>query len=97
ARLLAEAEEGLSFTDEVVTMFNKPNIIRRRTVDYGFPSSLNAAAKPSIEWELVALALRQRLYEQFKVDWQQCACNEYMDQRAYIGPHHDKPAVLGQE
>jgi alkylated DNA repair dioxygenase AlkB len=95
-RLMPEAEK-LSFTDEIVTMFSKANIIRRRTVDYGLPYTYNPTAKPSIDWEPFALALRQRLEQQFKLALQQCACNEYVDNMAYIGPHHDKATIVGNE
>lgn len=87
----------LSFTEEVVTMYGKPNVIRRRTVDYGLPYTYNKTAKPSIDWEPLALDLRHKLEAQFQCDWPQCACNEYVDVDAYIGPHHDKATVVSGE
>jgi alkylated DNA repair dioxygenase AlkB len=95
-RLFLEAEK-LSFSEEIVTMYAKANVIRRRTVDYGLPYSYNATAKPSIEWEPLPWALKQRLEQQFKTDFLQCACNEFVDHEAYIGPHHDKATIVGDE
>jgi alkylated DNA repair dioxygenase AlkB len=95
-RLFLEAE-NLSFSDEIVTMYAKRNLIRRRTVDYGLPYSYNPTAKPSMEWEPLPLALKQKLEQYFKVEFPQCACNEFVDHEAYIGPHHDKATVLGDE
>jgi alkylated DNA repair dioxygenase AlkB len=87
----------MSFPEEIVTMYAKANVIRRRTVDYGLPYSYNATAKPSIDWEPLALALQQKLQQQFGVDLTQCACNEFVDNEAYIGPHHDKATIVGDE
>lgn len=95
-RLFLEAEQ-MSFSDEIVTMYAKQNVIRRRTVDYGLAYSYNATAKPSIDWEPLPLALQQELERQFGVGWPQCACNEFVDHEAYIGPHHDKATVIGDE
>jgi alkylated DNA repair dioxygenase AlkB len=95
-RLLAEAEKS-SFTEEVVTMFQKANVIKRRTVDYGLEYSYNPSAKRSIQWESFPLFLKQRLEEQFRVSFQQCACNEYGDYESYIGPHHDKGTIIDGE
>jgi alkylated DNA repair dioxygenase AlkB len=94
--LFLEAEQ-LSFSDEVVTMYAKKNVIRRRTVDYGLPYSYNPTAKTSIDWEPLPLTLKQRLEQQFKVDFQLCACNEFVDHLAYIGPHHDEATSVGGE
>src|SRR5579872_2342257 len=95
-RFFREAEK-LSFTDEIVTMYAKKNVIRRRTVDYGLPYSYNATAKPSVPWEPLPLALKQKLERMFAMDWPQCACNEFIDHEAYIGPHHDKATIIGDE
>jgi alkylated DNA repair dioxygenase AlkB len=95
-RLFLEAE-NLSFSDEIVTMYAKRNLIRRRTVDYGLPYSYNPTAKPSMDWEPLPLALKQKLEQYFKVEFAQCACNEFVDHDAYIGPHHDKNTVVADE
>lgn len=95
-RLFREAEQ-MSFSDEIVTMYAKQNVIRRRTVDYGLAYSYNKTAKPSIEWEPLPWVLKQRLEQQFGLDFPQCACNEFIDSEAYIGPHHDKATIIGDE
>jgi alkylated DNA repair dioxygenase AlkB len=95
-RLFLNAE-NMSFSDEIVTMYAKPNVIRRRTVDYGLSYSYNKTAKPSIEWEPLPWALKRRLEQHFGVDFPQCACNEFVDHEAYIGPHHDKATIIGEE
>lgn len=95
-RFFREAEK-LSFSDEIVTMYAKQNVIRRRTVDYGLGYTYNPTAKGSIEWEPLPWALRQKLEQQFKIDFLQCACNEFIDHVAYIGPHHDKATIVGDE
>jgi alkylated DNA repair dioxygenase AlkB len=95
-RLMREAEK-LSFSAETVTMYGRANVIRRRTVDYGLTYGYNASAEASIAWEPLALTLKQRLEQQFMLDLQQCACNEYADELAYIGPHHDKATIVGDE
>jgi alkylated DNA repair dioxygenase AlkB len=94
--LFLEAER-LSFSEERVTMFTKVSVIKRRTVDYGLPYTYNATAKHSIEWEPLALALKQKLEQHFGMDFPQCACNEFVDHDAYIGPHHDKFTIIGDE
>lgn len=91
-----EAEQ-MSFSEEVVTLYAKQNVIRRRTVDYGLAYSYNKTAKPSIDWEPFPWALKQRLEQQFRIDFPQCACNEFIDHEAYIGPHHDKATLVGDE
>ena len=95
-RLFLEAEK-LSFSEELVTMYAKVSVIRRRTVDYGLPYTYNATAKPSIDWEPLPLALKQKLEQYFGVDFPQCACNEFVDHDAYIGPHHDKSTIVNDE
>ena len=89
--------EQMSFSDETVTMHQKSNIVRRRTVDYGLPYRYNPTAKLSIEWEPLPWDLKQRLEQQFGVDFPQCACNEFIDCEAYLGPHRDKAAEVGDE
>ena len=78
-------------------MYAKVSVIRRRTVDYGLPYNYNPTAKPSIDWEPLPLALKQKLEQHFGVDFPQCACNEFVDHEAYIGPHHDKATIVGDE
>jgi hypothetical protein len=41
--------EQLSWSDEIVTMYQKQSVIERRTVNYGVSYSYNATAKSSIE------------------------------------------------
>src|SRR6266478_6618842 len=94
--LFLEAEK-LSFSEELVTMYAKVNVIRRRTVDYGLGYTYNKTAKQSINWEPLALELKRKLEDYFGVDFPQCACNEFVDHEAYIGPHHDKATVIGEE
>jgi alkylated DNA repair dioxygenase AlkB len=84
----------LSWTDELVTMYAKQNVIERRTVNYGLSYSYNKTAKTSVDWEPLALELKENLDVAFGVDFQQCACNEYGTRRAYIGPHHDKDTLI---
>jgi alkylated DNA repair dioxygenase AlkB len=95
-RLLIEVEK-LSLSPEIVTMWNKSSVVKRRTVDYGLEYGYNATAKRSIEWETPATAIRQRLEQQFRVSFRQCAVNEYIDHEAYISPHHDKPTAVDGE
>src|ERR1035441_2896103 len=78
------------FTTELVTMFNKISTIERQTVDFGLPYSYNKTAKPSIEWEPLALAIKQKLESQLGRALMQCACNYYVSPTAYIGCHCDK-------
>jgi hypothetical protein len=59
--MLYREAKKLSFTPETVTMYGKTNTIERQTVDYGLPYSYNKTAKPSIEWEGVAIEVRKRL------------------------------------
>jgi alkylated DNA repair dioxygenase AlkB len=89
--------EKLSWGPEVVTMYAKPSVIRRRTVDYGLGYTYNATAKPSVDWEPLPRKLQHKLEAQFGIDWPQCACNEYVDEDAYIGCHHDKDTVVDGE
>ena len=93
---LAQAEL-LPFTEEIVTMYGRPNVIRRRTVNFGLPYSYNPTAKKSTPWEGVAVEFGNQLDRQFAIDFSQCAGNEYVDGEAYIGPHHDKATVVGRE
>jgi alkylated DNA repair dioxygenase AlkB len=92
-----EATKGLSFSAEIVTMFQKSSVIKRRTVDYGLEYNYNKTAKRSIPWEPVGLKYQAQLTKDFGISWSQCACNEYVDQQAYIGPHHDHATQVGDE
>jgi alkylated DNA repair dioxygenase AlkB len=94
--LFREAEK-LSFSDEIVTMYGKSFTIKRRTVDYGLGYTYNPTAKGSIAWEPLAVALREKLEKYFGLDFPQCACNEFSDHESYIGPHHDKATIIGDE
>ena len=94
--LYREAKK-LSFTPETVTMYGKTNTIERQTVDYGLPYSYNKTAKPSIEWEGVAIEVRKRLEAQLGIRLPQCACNQYVGPTAYIGAHRDKPTIISGE
>jgi alkylated DNA repair dioxygenase AlkB len=94
--LYREAKK-LSFTPETVTMYGKTNTIERQTVDYGLPYSYNKTAKPSIEWESVAIEVRKRLEAQLGITLPQCACNQYARPTAYIGAHRDKNTIINGE
>lgn len=94
--LYREAKE-LSFTPETVTMYGKTNTIERQTVDYGLPYSYNKTAKPSIEWEGMAIEVRKRLEAQLGIQLPQCACNQYASPTAYIGAHRDKNTIINGE
>jgi len=64
-------------------------------VDYGLPYSYNKTAKPSIEWEGIAIEVRKRLEAQLGITLPQCACNQYASPTAYIGAsrqehHHQR-------
>ena len=78
------------FTPEMVTMFQKSRVIERQTVDFGLPYSYNKTAKASVEWEPLALAIKQKLESQLGRKLMQCACNYYVSPTAYIGCHCDK-------
>jgi alkylated DNA repair dioxygenase AlkB len=88
--MLYREAKKLSFTPETVTMFQKSTVIERQTVDYGLPYDYNKTAKPSIEWEPLALAIKQKLESQLGRTLMQCACNYYVSPTAYIGCHCDK-------
>ena len=92
----AQAEK-LSWSNEIVTMFQKQSCIERRTVNYGLAYTYSKTAKASIDWEPLALELKQNLDSAFGIDWQQCACNEYGTTSAYISPHHDKDTIIDGE
>jgi len=94
--LFREAKK-LSFTPETVTMYGKTNTIERQTVDYGLPYSYNKTAKPSIEWEGIAIEVRNRLEAQLGITLPQCACNQYASPTAYIGAHRDKNTIVNGE
>jgi alkylated DNA repair dioxygenase AlkB len=89
--------ENLSWSDEVVTMYQRQSVIERRTVNYGISYSYSKTAKASIEWEPIALELKRQLDAAFRTDWQQCACNEYGTASSYISPHHDKDTIIDGE
>jgi alkylated DNA repair dioxygenase AlkB len=95
--MLYREAQKLSFTPEIVTMFAKSSIIERQTVDYGLPYSYNKTAKPSIEWEELALEIRKRLEAQLSIQLPQCACNRYASPSAYIGAHRDKNTIINGE
>lgn len=95
AREKFAAAEQLSWSDEIVTMYQKASRIERRTVNYGVAYTYSITAKASVEWEPLALELKLGLDSAFRVDWQQCACNEYGTASAYISPHHDKDTIIG--
>lgn len=94
--LFREAKK-LSFTPEIVTMYGKESTIERQTVDYGLPYSYNKTAKPSIEWEPLAIEVRKRLEAQLGITLPQCACNQYASPTAYIGAHRDKNTIINGE
>jgi alkylated DNA repair dioxygenase AlkB len=95
--VLYRESKKLLFTPETVTMYGKPSVIERQTVDYGLPYSYNTSAKPSIEWEDLALQIRKKLENQLGITLPQCACNWYTSPTAYIGLHRDKNTVIGGE
>jgi alkylated DNA repair dioxygenase AlkB len=94
--LYREAKK-LSFTPETVMMYGKTNTIERQTVDYGLPYSYNKTAKPSVEWEPLAIEVRKRLEAQLGITLPQCACNRYASPTAYIGAHRDKNTIINGE
>jgi len=87
--LYGEARK-LPFTPETVTMFQKSTVIERQTVDFGLPYNYNRTAKASVDWEPLALAIKQKLESQLGRTLMQCACNYYVSPTAYIGLHSDK-------
>ena len=93
---MAEAER-LAWSDEVVTMYGRPCTVLRKTVGYGLDYGYNVTSKASIPWEPLPLRIKERLEQEFGIEWQQCACNLYISEGAYIGPHHDKYAVIEGE
>jgi alkylated DNA repair dioxygenase AlkB len=92
--LFREAKK-LAFTPEIVPQFGKAvEIKKRKTVDYGLDYSYSKTAKPSIEWEQLPLAIKQRLESQLGRNLQQCACNHYLDPEGYISAHSDKSTPI---
>lgn len=88
--LYREAKK-LSFTSEVIPQFGKAvEIKKRKTVEYGLPYAYSKTAKPSIEWEPLALAIKQKLEAQLGRTLQQSACNYYLDPEGYISAHSEK-------
>src|SRR6266446_4337997 len=85
--ILYREAKKLGFTPEIVTMFQKSSVIERQTVDYGLPYLYNKTAKPSTEWEPLALTIKQKLEAQLGRTLMQCACNYYVSPTAYIGAH----------
>jgi alkylated DNA repair dioxygenase AlkB len=88
--MLYREAKKMPFTPEIVTMFQKSTVIERQTVDFGLPYSYNKTAKASVEWEPLALAIKQKLEWQLGRRLMQCACNYYVSPTAYIGAHCDK-------
>jgi alkylated DNA repair dioxygenase AlkB len=88
--MLYREAKKFPFTPEIVTMFQKSTVIERQTVDFGLPYSYNKTAKASVEWEPLALAIKQKLESQIGRRLMQCACNYYVSPTAYIGCHCDK-------
>jgi alkylated DNA repair dioxygenase AlkB len=92
---LYEEAKKLSFSPEIVPQFGKAvEIKKRRTVDYGLEYGYSKTAKRSIEWEPLALAIKQRLESQLGRTLQQCACNYYLDPEGYISAHSDKSTPI---
>lgn len=92
--LFREAKK-LSFTPEIVPQYGKAvTIKKRKTVDYGLEYGYSKTAKPSIEWESLALAIKQKLEAQLGRTLVQCACNHYLDPEGYISAHSDKSTPI---
>lgn len=92
--LFREAKK-LTFTPEIVPSYGKAvTIKKRKTVDYGLEYGYSKTAKPSIEWEPLALAIKQRLEAQLGRTLMQCACNHYLDPEGYISAHSDKSTAI---
>jgi alkylated DNA repair dioxygenase AlkB len=93
--MLYREAKKLSFTPEIVSQFGKAvEIKKRKTVDYGLEYNYSKTAKPSIPWEPLALAIKQKLESQLGVTLQQCACNYYLDPEGYISAHSDKSTPI---
>ena len=92
----AQAEQ-MSWSDEIISMYQRQSIIERRTANYGISYTYSKTAKASIEWEPLPLELKLGLDAAFRADFQQYACNEYGTASAYISPHHDKATVIDGE
>jgi alkylated DNA repair dioxygenase AlkB len=88
--MLCREAKKMPFTPEIVTMFQKSTVIERQTVDFGLAYTYNKTAKASVEWEPLALAIKQKLQSQLGRTLMQCACNYYVSPTAYIGAHCDK-------
>jgi alkylated DNA repair dioxygenase AlkB len=88
--MLYREAQKFPFTPEVVTIFQKSRVIERQTVDFGLAYTYNKTAKASVEWEPLALAIKQKLESQLGRRLMQCACNRYVSPTAYIGAHCDK-------
>jgi len=83
--MLYRESKKFPFTPELVTMFKKISTIERQTVDFGLAYAYNKTAKQSVEWEPLALAIKQTLESQLGRKLMQCACNYYVSPTAYIG------------
>jgi alkylated DNA repair dioxygenase AlkB len=88
--MLYRGAQKFPFTPEIVTMFQRSTVIERQTVDFGLAYTYNKTAKASVEWEPLALAIKQKLESQLGRKLLQCACNYYVSPTAYIGAHCDK-------
>ncbi len=89
--MLYRESKKLSFTPELVPSFDKVvEIKKRRTVNFGLDYDYSRTAKPSVPWEPLALAIKQKLESQLGVTLQQCACNYYLDPEGHISAHSDK-------
>ena len=87
--MLYRGAQKFPFTPEIVTMFQRSTVIERQTVDFGLAYTYNKTAKASVEWEQLALAIKQKLESQLGRKLMQCACNYYVSPTAYIGCHCD--------
>jgi hypothetical protein len=93
--MLYQEAKKLSFTPEVIPQYGKvAPIKKRKTVDYGLEYGYSKTAKRSIEWEPLALAIKQKLEAQLGRTLMQCACNHYLDPEGYISAHSDKSTWL---
>jgi len=92
--MLAREAQKLLFTPEYVPSRRDPKvpvqIKERQTVNYGLSYKYNEFAKPSIDWEGLPLAIKQKLESQLGRALLQCACNSYPNGNAYISAHVDK-------
>jgi alkylated DNA repair dioxygenase AlkB len=96
--MLYREAQKLSFTTEYVPSWKDPKvpvaIKKRKTVDYGLEYGYSRTAKPSIGWEPLALAIKQKLQAQLGCTLLQCASNQYLDPEGYISAHSDKSTPI---